>query len=150
MARVAIDPHMFGEEWFRHVRAELVRSKNVTFAYSGLKKEGLELSKQRAALFFFKLMGELKRRDDASIPHVEKNMSEITSHQSWKKNARHCDDEHTFALVRTLPTPYVFSCDLRLAKCRGCISGKIDSRFTRFSVISSLEVYNSNRAQILA
>lgn len=149
MARVVIEPHMFGEEWFSPVKEELVKCSNVRFAYCGIDKERNEISKVRDAARFFKLMGDLKRRDDAHLPTASRHFEEVTQHAVWKSNGC-CDDGHLFALVKALPTPYVFSKDHRLAACRDCLAGNLDSSFTRFSVISTQATYQANRNNIMA
>lgn len=149
MARVAIDVHMFGEQWFGAVRQELVRSENVRFAYSQLNKATTELSRVREAAKFFKLMGDVKRRDDAHTETVARFHDQITSQVAWKRNHGRCDDGHVFALVRTLPTPFVFTLDVRMAQCRDCLSGKIDAAFLRFSIVKSPDNYNALRVLIL-
>jgi hypothetical protein len=150
MVRIAIDPHMFGEEWFTSVRGELVRCRGVRFAYTGVSKERVELSKQRDALRFYKLMGDSKRRDDAHEPTIVRYYSELTSHETWLANSKLCDDGHLFALVRALPTDYVFSKDDRMAKCRDCLSGKISSSYLKFSVIKSHHSYLDVRSNIIS
>lgn len=150
MARVFIDPHMFGEQWFLEIKGDLVRAPSVRFAYSGLRQEGLELSKKRAALEFFQLMGKAKKRDDANPEVCERNQGELISNGGWLSNRSTCDDPHIFSLVKTLPTPYVFSCDSRMASCRDCLSGNLDSEYLRFSIIQTRQIYLRLKQSILA
>lgn len=147
--RVIIDPHMFGESWFGQIRNDLVRSKKVRFAYGGLPKETVELSKQRAALEFFKLMGKIKRRDDAHKPTIERFHDELIASAAWVSNSNCCDDSHTFSLVRALPARYVFSKDDRMARCRDCLSGCVDATFLRFAVIGNESSYARVRAGLV-
>lgn len=149
MVRVAIDPHMFGESWFADAARELLRSSSVTFSYSGLPKAISEISRRRDALNFFKHVGSIRRREDANADSCGRYHSDLTNSSSWRSNSQVCDDGHIFALVRALPTKYVFSCDDRLAKCRDCLSGSVDASYLRFSVIHSERVYAANKKAIL-
>lgn len=150
MARVAIDPHMFGELWFNAVREELIKSGSVRFAYSRLLKEGMELSKQRAALQFFKLVGEIKRRDDAHVETCKRFCEALLTEPAWGEHREVCDDAHLFSLVRTLPTEFVFSKDVRMAKCRDCLNGKVEAGYLRFSLISSEALFRKRKHDILS
>jgi hypothetical protein len=150
MARVAIDPHMFGELWFNAVQEELIKSGTVRFAYSKLPKEGMELSKRRAALQFFKQVGEMKRRDDAHEETCSRFCKALLTEPAWDRNKKVCDDAHFFSLVRTLPTEFIFSKDIRMAKCRDCLNGKVEAEYLRFSLISSEALFRKRRYDILA
>ena len=150
MARVAIDPHMFGELWFKAASEELIKSGSVRFAYSRLPKEGIELSKQHAALRFFKIVGEIKRRDDAHEGTCSRFCEALLTEPAWDKHKKVCDDAHFFSLVRTLPTEFVFSKDIRLAKCRDCLNGLVEAGYLRFSVISSEALFRKRKRAILS
>lgn len=150
MARVAIDPHMFGEAWFAEIRGELLKSRNVRFSFSGLLQEHIEISRRKDVLTFYKLVGELNRRDDAHQPTAKRNEENLVVDQHWVQNKSICDDPHIFALVKSLPTKYVFTLDLRMVKCRDCLRGKIDNNYLRFSAITTATAYESNRVDILA
>jgi hypothetical protein len=150
MARVAIDPHMFGEIWFKEVIKELMKSGCVRFAYSGLPKEIIELSKQRDALRFFKSVGEIKRRDDAHEATCSRYYNALLIEPAWQKHKAVCDDAHLFSLVRTLPTEFVFSKDIRLSKCRDCLNGTVEAEYLRFSLISNEDVFRKRKREILS
>ena len=149
MARITIDPQAFGEAWFTEVVKELVDSPNVRFSYSGLPKEGGELSACRKALEFFKKIGDLNRRDDAHRATVEMCLEEVTSSTIWASNAKYCDDGHYFALHAALPTPYIFTRDKRMAHCRKCLSGHLDKKFIGFAVVGDASTYKKLKSRIL-
>lgn len=149
MARVALDPHIFGEIWFNEVKSELIMNNNVRFSFSGLPQEGLEMSRRRDILAFYKQVGALRRRDDAHKETAERNHGNLAANTHWIQNRRVCDDPHIFALVKSLPTRYVFTRDLRLVQCRDCLNGRVDADYLRFAAITTKESYKSNRVGIL-
>ncbi len=150
MARVAIDPHMFGELWFNVAVDELIKSGSVRFAYSGIPKEGMELSKRRDAMRFFKQVGDIKRRDDAHEETCRRFWEALLIEPAWDRHKKVCDDAHLFSLVRTLPTEFVFSKDIRIAKCRDCLNGKVEAGYLRFALISSEALFRKRKKDIMS
>lgn len=154
MARVFIDVNMFSLDWFKPVLSELVASKSVNFAFSGSAMMTSELDKVRQGLQFYKTAGQLRdtsgrsRRVDASVSELERQ-ERIISNQQCFIDSSDCDDPHIFALIYTKPTPFVFSTDVRLARCRDHINQYMQARYCGFIVVSSADVYNKHRQHIL-
>lgn len=155
MARVFIDAHMFSEGWFKDILQELIGCQNVEFVYANVTKLNAEMSKVRQALEFLKIAGVLKkpdkspRRIEASPIEVEKQQTLLESMKCFTKCAD-CDDPHIFALIYVKPTPYVFSKDARMARCRDEINKTVESRYCKFIVISTAQTYAAHRHSVLS
>lgn len=155
MARVFIDAHMFGEAWFKEVIKELIKCKRVSFSYGEIDKLNTEISRVRKALEFFKIAREL-RDDNNKSRRVDASPQDMTYHEEYIKrqncftSCNDCDDPHVFALIYAKPTPYVFSMDKRMAKCRDTINTAIDSRYCNFIIVSSDSTYRTHKHAILA
>lgn len=155
MARVFIDVHMFAEGWFKSILEELRANKNVTFTYSPIPKLEGELAKVRAAVDFFKAIGNLKdsggasRRDDAPVDEVEHHYNLLETTDCFARCPA-CDDPHIFAIIYVKPTKFVFSKDIRIAVCRDTINRSLDRRYCRFIVISKVTTYEAHKAKILS
>lgn len=153
MSRIFIDPNMFSTLWFQEILPELVESKNVFFVFGHSVKHISERSKVRQALNFFKMIGSMKsangesRRIDVSDQDIQPLEAALSSLPCFL-NCSHCDDPHIFALIYAKPTPYVFSTDLRIAKCRKVIIKEVDNRYFQFIVVPSAPVYNDHRHAI--
>jgi predicted nucleic acid-binding protein len=148
MARVFIDCHMFSEEWFKSVLGELLNKDSVTFVYSESTKMMKELSKVRAALQFYKIVGEKKRRNDADTEEVEKHTKVVENDENYD-SCSDCDDSHVFAMIYVKPTPYVFSMDARMARCRDRINKSMNKRYCDFIVISDKNIYGDHKSKII-
>lgn len=149
MARVYIDPHMFSEDWFKCVLGELLKCSNVVFSYGESQKILREFAKVRQALEFYKMVGRLRRRHDADANDLENHQNIIESTDCYKE-CGHCDDSHIFALIYVKPTPYVFSKDARMAKCRDIVNKHMDKRYCNFIVLSSDPIYRKHRSAIMS
>ena len=147
--RVFIDVNVFGDEWFQTILSELVETDCVRFSYSEVDKLTHELEKVSQALKFYKLMGEMNRRDSAESTQVQSQIEYLESHVSWRNEAS-CDDPHIFAIVREIATQYIFTNDKRIAKCRGCMNRVIDKRYCSFKLVTNLANYKSSRHKILS
>lgn len=154
MARIFIDCHMFSEAWFAEPLEEMLKAPNVFFVFGLSRKHNEERAKVRKALEFYKLIGMLKSAD-GTIRRIDTSAAELAPHEDFLSNQQcfsncnHCDDPHIFALVYLKPTPYVFSKDARIAKCRSIINKTIDKRYCQFSVIVNLKLYERHRQKIL-
>lgn len=154
MPRIYIDPHMFSDAWFKEILKELLGCTSVTFSYAASNKITGEISKVRQALAFYKMVGGLKvgsksRRDDADSQEIEKHQRMLENLRCYS-DCSDCDDAHIFALVYLKPTPYIFSKDHRMAKCRDKINKHIDKRYCNFIIISDKNVYGKHRRVIIA
>ena len=149
MARVFIDCHMFSQEWFKTVLKELVDKDSVMFVYGGSSRLANELARVRDALRFFKLVGDLRRRIDADVIEIERHIRIIEADKNYK-TCQECDDSHIFSIIYVKPTPYVFSMDARMARCRDKINKTLDKRYCNFIVISDVDVYNCHKVHILS
>lgn len=152
MARIYIDPHMFSEDWFKKTLPELVKVKSVIFVFGHSEKHLTERQKARKCLEFYKaLKGQkndgVSRVLDVSSEDLSKH-EEFLKLQSCFSNCPHCDDPHIFALVYVKPTPYIFSMDARIAKCRGVINQNIENRYCQFSLIQSHDIYHAHKSAI--
>ena len=153
MARVFIDGHMFGDEWFKTILPDLIDNDRVIFSYGKSAKLDGEHAKARAALSFYKLIGGLKtadgrkRRDDADAVELARHIELISSCDAYRSCAA-CDDAHIFAIIRLKPTPYVFSHDSRMAQCRGEIIKVVAREYCDFRVISSDQIYQQHKVRI--
>lgn len=155
MTRVFIDPHMFSQDWFPPVLTELLNSQGVVFVYAMCAQGRAELSQVRQALAFQKLVLNKKDRrgrargvliDESRLrPHLDY----LAAHHIFD-GCGECDDPHIFALVRVIPTPYIFSHDRRMAGCRDQINRHVDRRYCGFVVISREQVYEHHRHAILS
>lgn len=154
MARVFVDTHMFGEAWFVDTLKDLINCDKVIFVYGEIKKLDDEISRVRSALEFWKIIRALRTKSSkpraVEVPNDELNRRhrEISENEHFVR-CKDCDDPHIFALVFAKPTPFVFSMDHRMARCRSTIRTFVDRRFCQFIVIADPIVYNSHRAQIL-
>lgn len=155
MARVFIDGHMFGVEWFKQALTEMLRSDNVVFIFGRHEKLDGEIGRVRDALAFYKMAGQLKtktgarRRDDVNAEEFGTRIDHLVASPAYNSCAA-CDDPHIFALVWLRNTPFVFSCDLRLAVCRNHLRKSVDNRYCNFRVIANVQVYGDHRHAILA
>jgi hypothetical protein len=155
MARVYIDPHMFSEAWFQGVLGDLVKCTKVIFSYGESKKMSGEISKVRQALAFYKMVGQLRttsnqpRRHDADKKDLEDHQNILEGMKCYK-DCTHCDDAHIFSLVYLKPTPYIFSKDQRMAKCRGELNKHVDKRYCNFIVISTDEIFKVHKNAVLS
>lgn len=154
MARVFIDIHVFGESWFQSVLPELIRSEKVRFSYPCSKKFKVEGEKCRKALEFYKLMGATRLSDGTSKREDTEPKRQSAAEAVLLQNPTFaacdsCDDPHIMALVAIKPTPFVFSKDKRIAKCRRTIGRAVERKYCRFSVISSGELYTRHKERIL-
>lgn len=155
MARVFIDAHMFGEAWFKDVLEELIRCNRVSFVYGEIDKLKTEISKVRKALEFFRLARDLKDSNNKSR-RVDAPLDDINAHNEYIQNRQcfvdcgDCDDSHIFALIYVKPTPYIFSMDARIAKCRDVINSSVDSRYCKFIVVSNDPTYKNHKHAILS
>ncbi|MFG6586080.1 hypothetical protein [Sulfitobacter sp. MOLA879] len=149
MARIFVDVNMFGESWFGNCLQELIKAPNVRFSYSNSEKFTQENEHCFKALRFYKLVGDMGKRDDAPATHLETHISHLEGLERWQNEAA-CDDAHIFALVFLLPTPFVLSKDKRMARCRGCINPQVDKKYCQFALIGDRAIYDKHRAKILS
>lgn len=153
MARVFIDAHLFSESWFKAPLSEMLGCKNVTFTYGESQQILREMARVRQALGFYKMVGSLKtasnksRREDAGRVDLEHHQKYLQGEDCYNK-CTHCDDAHIFSLVYVKPTPYIFSNDHRMAKCRDVINKHIDKRYCNFIIISDNNTYKNHRGGI--
>lgn len=145
MARVLIDTCVFGQSWFVKVVEDLISNPKVRFAYTPHGKMTQEHNLKLAS--FYKRLGDIKRRDDVPERAAERHIKALETSETWKSEEA-CDDPHIFAVVRELPTPFVFTSDTRIAKCRTCMQRVIDSRYCDFRLISRKANYDEKRAEI--
>lgn len=150
MTRVFVDCHMFSVDWFvKDVLPDLVRSQNVLFTYGEATCFKDELSRTRKALEFYKRMGQIKKRADVDTKEMERHVLIVKACPTYA-NCNDCDDPHVFALCYIKPTPYIFSEDARMARCRTLINTVLDNRYCNFAVIRTKPVYDIHRGAILA
>lgn len=149
MARVFVDPHMFGCDWFGFILPELEGSKRVRFLFSNCAKGRKELQSYRKALEFERLMRARGRAVSADSSLVEAQVEYLNSHGEFRA-CRDCDDPHIMAAIYIHPTKYVFSEDKRLAGCRSRMTGVVKSRYCSFVVIGTSSVYQYHRSSILS
>lgn len=148
MARVFIDGHMFGCDWFLEVLPTLLSSKNVRFAYAPSQKLLGELGRVRKGLEFYRRMGDIGRRDDAPQVEAEGHIRFLTSQRVWV-DCSDCDDAHIFAIVFLKPVAFVFTEDSRIARCRDRINSEVSGRYCGFSLIKSSANFKIHRSAIL-
>jgi len=155
MARAFVDINVFSEDWFSPILKELMTSKNVIFTYGHSEDFDREFGKARKALEFYKLIGQLKtsrgekRRLDVSSEEIEPQIQYLLGQQCFVES-KDCDDPHIFSLIYAKPTKYVFSMDMRMARCRDHINRSIDNRYCDFIVIGDADIYRRHRQAIMA
>jgi hypothetical protein len=149
MARVFVDVSLFGEGWFQVARRDFDTAPAVKLVYAGVEKLEKEHEKALSVKRYFKLMADRGRVEFLDFVEVQRHIDLLESHVVWR-GEESCDDPHIFAIVFSRATPFVFSTDKRIAKCRGCLRGEVDSRYCRFVVISNERVYDRHKRQILA
>lgn len=149
MARVYVDANVISEGWFRVVADEIKTDQRVRFAYSRHAKSTAEAGRCKKLLEFLKAMTLLGRVDWVDGARTEQHISYLSKNGEWCE-ANGCDDGHLFATIYEKPTPYVFTMDMRIAKCRDRINRVVDARYCDFSVVGSLEIYTAHRAKIRA
>ena len=147
MTRIFVDLSVVGQKWFSDIVAELLNSNNIRFAYTDHPKLAEEQERAKKLKQIYKLAGIANKRDDAPIEDCEKHVLKLNADQKFDKEEA-CDDPHIFALNYLQPIDYVFAADKRIAKCRDCMSGHLDSKYGGFSLVSSKENYSQNRGKI--
>lgn len=125
----------------------LADDDNVTFLYSGCKKNIEELRKTPKLLEFLKQMKTLGRRDDASSEDCETHINSLNAKGEWAAE-KSCDDPHIFAMIYEKPTRFVFTTDACLATCRNYMRATIDQRYCNFILIKTRTNYNKHRPDI--
>lgn len=154
MARVYIDSHMFAEEWFGPILEEMIACKKVSFSYCQNDKFSKEIGKVHSALRFYQRISNMKdenrksRRVEACKVSVDSEQALLKSSHTFS-SCQSCDDEHIFALNAVQPTPFIFSKDKRMAKCRREVKRKLHRKYSKFSVVSNKKVYGTLRLRIL-
>lgn len=155
MARVFVDPHMFSESWFKAVLPELVKCPKVVFVFGLSEKHLEERGRVRQALEFYKIVGYL-RSPDGEGRRVDVLKSDLDEHEDFLNGTKcfvdcdDCDAPHIFALVFVKPTPYIFSMDARMAKCRGVINKNVDKKYCQFIIVSKDKIYKDHRPAIMS
>ena len=149
MAKVFIDVGAFGESWLQDKLQELIDCEMVVFSYAATRKFRQEHEKCLKAQQFYKLMGEIGKREDANPADVQKNSNYLESLREWKAE-KDCDDPHIFALVSVKPTKYIFTTDSDIANCRTCINRIVDRRFCNFRLICSETNYKAHKPKIVS
>lgn len=155
MARAFVDINVFSEDWFTPILKELSQSKNVIFTYGHSTDFDREFGKVRKALEFFQRIGQLKtanggkRRLDVYSKDIEPQVEFLLGQQCFSGSSD-CDDAHIFSLIYAKPTKYVFSMDMRIARCRDHINQYVDNRYCDFIVIGNPEIYKRHRQDIMA
>ena len=148
MSLIFVDVSATSMAWFRGALIELSDNVNVKFLFSDIKKYKEELEKAPKLANLLKLMKQVGRRVDADKDRSEHHAVYLTGLAEWKSEAA-CDDEHIFAMIYEKPTKFIFSSDVRIAKCRGCINKVVDKRYCGFIVISDEVVFNAKKPEIL-
>lgn len=149
MARVFVDVCIFGERWFAQCLDELIKSKNVRFAYSPVDKLVDEHERTLTAKRFFKLMGDLGRRDDAPQADVQKHIDFLENNASWAAE-KDCDDPHIFGLAFEKPVLFVITRDNDIANCRKCMNKVVNKRYCNFRLICSEANYEEHKHEVLS
>lgn len=155
MARTLLDINVFSEEWFAPILKELLQNKNVTFLYGASQDFKREIGKARKALDFYKLVGQMKtvsggrRRLDVNAEDIDEHVEYLSGQQCFADSGD-CDDPHIFSIIYNKPTKYVFTMDMRIARCRNHINQYVDNRYCDFIVIGSADVYMRHRQSICA
>jgi hypothetical protein len=149
MARVLIDVSVVGQSWFADIVNELLKSKSVRFAYTDHPLFSEEMNKSRKMLELHQLAGKLNRRDDISAAACDIHVQTLSAEPVWESEEA-CDDPHIFAINYLKPVAYVFTHDTRIAKCRDCINGTLDSKYAGFSLVANRNNYDQNRHYIHA
>lgn len=155
MARALLDINVFSEEWFAPILKELADSKNVVFLYGKSEEFKREIGKARKALEFYKIIGQMKtsngvcRRLDVSAEDINVHVDYLSRQQCFA-NSGDCDDPHIFSIIYSKPTRYLFTMDMRIARCRNHIIKYVDNRYCDFIVIGSADVYMQHRQSIVA
>lgn len=115
----------------------------------GQKKLLKEHERAKKAAEFYKLVGDLNKRDDAEKEKVESHIKYLTSLMAWEKE-KDCDDPHIFALVFEKPVDYVLTSDQDIANCRKCMNEVVDNRYCQFRLISSEANYKLHKSKIFS
>lgn len=150
-----MDINVFSEDWFAPILKELVDCKNVVFTYGHSKDFDREFSKARKALEFYQRIGQLKtnsgekRRLDVLSQDIDPHVEFLLNQQCFSGSSD-CDDPHIFSLLYAKPTRYVFSMDMRMARCRDHINQFIENRYCDFIVIGDAGIYRRHRQAIMA
>lgn len=155
MARALLDINIFSEEWFAPVLADLLAAKNVVFVYGMSSQFTREIGRARKALEFYQRVGQMrtsggdKRRLDVAGGEIDGHIDFLQGQQCFAENGD-CDDPHIFSVIYAKPTRFVFSMDMRLARCRTYINQFVDNRYCDFIVIGGADVYRRHRQAIAA
>ena len=150
MAHVIIDRSIFSHEWFRPVRGELLKNRNVRIIYSKAYEAFDSIRNYRDLFEYFKAAHKLNKREDVDYEQCAIQIDFLRQHQAWLSNSTCCDDPHIFSLVYLKSCRFVFSMDHRLAACRDAINPYIKSEYCRFIIISSPDTYTKHRQSIIS
>jgi hypothetical protein len=150
MAKTIVDAGAFSRDWFKKILSEvLLDSPRVKFVFTVHARMMEEVERNGDYGRLFKVLEGDPRRIVVSEAEFERLSNELLGNATWRANKKVCDDEHIFALVRAKNVPFVFSVDGRMAACRGCLRGRLDSKFASFTLISSPENFEHHKHAIL-
>jgi len=149
MAKTIVDASAFSRDWFKAVIADILQNHpRVKFVFTTHERMLSEMERNGDYARLFKVLEGDKRRIVVSPDEFSRYYSEVTATVAWTSNHKLCDDGHIFALVRARNVPYVFSVDGRMAKCRGCLRGKVDRKYAAFVLVASESTYDANKHAI--
>lgn len=150
MARVFVDVSIVSQEWFKSkTLVELIASQAVRFTYTKCGKLADEHEQSKKFGYLMKRLSDQGRTDIVSEEQAQFHADKLTKLQKWQEQQA-CDDAHIFALVYEKPTRYIFSADMRIAKCRDCLNQFVENRYCDFIVIGKEDVYIQHRQKILS
>ena len=148
MARIYIDPHMFGEKWFSELIQPILSSRRSEVIYSRAVTFQTELSRTRKAVEFYRLASSLNlvRIIDRNV--VDSEIQRICELDAWRI-AECCDDPFVFAASSMAPIDYVISKDQRIAHCRRLMNRILGKGHRSFAVVSTEKTFNAHKSKII-